>query len=381
MLWRTTSPVLIVLLSTAVTASGHEPTFGLVSATDRQEGGGADAGTQNASRLDRYKPSPTVDGRQVERPTVDGRQAGAPAPAAEAAGQHAVSSPPRPWAVDGSQPAAPRRFSSWDEFAAFATRHMRARVQRAPDGSVRFVHGRYVRSGNGKPLGGVDYIARYLGGDDGVLTVASRRIGLGNAAATDGAASLRPVDEQCFDGNCLAGESWVTHSPAYHSVGSRTTLVSGGVQSSGRPCCRSGEMMRQNGLRRCRSKRRGAWEYDRRLGRLVPTAPNPYVYTEPSVCRRDELRNQLGVRARVLFGPAQSQVVEHFANNASEVEIGEWLITVRLDLETQSIDEVTGICGFHSLSPGGFIETTDGFTGDDDVLCQSPVPFRYSKDQ
>lgn len=277
-------------------------------------------------------------------------------------------------------PVRPRSFANWEAFVAFATQELAATPVVDAQGRVVAVRGRTQRSGavaftdGGQIFEDVDLVAAYLGGSSGTLRIGDREIPIRAGTGTD-VVLLATSEKNCAGEDCIVGESWVKHFGIYHSAGAKTKQTSGGIRRVTYPCCTSGLLVTQAGRRRCRLRNPACWEFNPSFpGKFEPLCvDDPYVFTEPRTCSYETLGNRLSVSARLLFGGPGNSLLwpERTVENQKEVEISEWLISAGLDLGPDYLDDVAGICGFHSSSRGGSARTADGFTGDDDVLCES----------
>jgi hypothetical protein len=279
-------------------------------------------------------------------------------------------------------PVESRFFDSWSELVAFAERELGAEPVYGPGGDTVAVQGELVQSGeiilrdaNGTVFADEEFVPAYLGGATGRLRVGAEQFDLQSVAPDSSVVLFAQSAENCVGSDCIAGESWLTHRVVYHSVGGKTRQTSGGTRTVSYQCCTNGRLVTVDGRRQCRRLRPGAWEYDPELGILVPipTGEDPYVYSEPQICSRSTLANQLRVDLRLIFGPNQFGELSAEQENTKEVQIKKWLITLGIDAGTDFVDDVIGVCGFHSSNRGGSTRTSDGFTGDDDLLCQQGV--------
>jgi hypothetical protein len=78
------------------------------------------------------------------------------------------------------------------------------------------------------------------------------------------------------------------------------------------------------------------------------------------------LNNELSVTATLIFDPANTVntlELSAFAANTKEVKVGQWLLSLgTFDEGPDFVDDVIGICGFHTSTHGGSVTTSDGFT-------------------
>lgn len=278
-------------------------------------------------------------------------------------------------------PVEARSFRDWSELVAFAEKELGGEPVYGPDGEMVAIQGELIQQGpvvfrdaDGSVFADDELVAAYLGGATGRLTVAGEVFDL-QRVAPESSVVLLAKSEDCQGSDCVAGESWVTHRFIYHSVGGKTRQASGGTRALSYPCCNSGRLVTVDGRRQCRFLNPGAWEYDRELGRLVPKLDDPsedlYRFTDPQTCSRQVLANHLRLDLRLIFGPNQATTLSREGDNVREIQIKRWLVSVGGDIAgTQFVDDVVGVCGFHSSTRGGPTETHDGFTGDDNVLCR-----------
>jgi hypothetical protein len=289
--------------------------------------------------------------------------------------------------------ATPKSFEDWDTLFEYAKIHLGATLIRDDDGEVIAATGRYTRTGNvvfedaGEEFEQLDYVAAHLGGLSGEIEVAGEWLALtAGASGTEDSVLFATDDtEEVCDAtgeNCVEGHSWVTHRVIYHSVGARTKQTVGGYETVTTYTCTSGEIVWHEGRRQCRIYNRDAWEFDKELKEWVPSSldEEPYSYGPMQPRYHQALRNELRVGARVLFGPNSARNVQPAIKpNTRKVEIGDWTI-IRNVLpdefgNTIPIAGITGVCGSHSSDKGGFTLSSDGSTGDEDVLCEGGLPY------
>lgn len=280
-------------------------------------------------------------------------------------------------------PVEARSFRDWSELVAFAERELGGEPVYGPDGEIVAIQGELIQKGpvvfrdaGGSVFADDELVAAYLGGATGRLTVADEVFDL-QRVDPESSVVLLAKSETCTDSgsDCVAGESWVTHRFFYHSVGGKTRQARGGTRTVSYPCCTSGRLVTVDGRRQCRLLSPGAWEYDPELGRLVPKLDDPsedlYLFTDPQTCSRQVLANHLRLDLRLIFGPNQATTLSKEGDNVREIQIKRWLVSIGGDIAgTQFVDDVVGVCGFHSSTRGGTTETHDGFTGDDNILCR-----------
>jgi hypothetical protein len=336
----------------------------------RSDSAPAGSGANRAANI--TKGSASMKAESVASPTVDGRFSTA------TKGYDAVLAPTDRFTVRPGSVNVPRRFASWDSFAAFAEKNLQATVYRDASGNVAAVGGHYewasgdVPARKDSPGEMPDIMASILGGPEQRLIIGQQQISF--APAGNDTTSFSPFSttrENCVGRHCVEGKSWVTHLVFYHSVGTRTRQTSGGTDIVPRPCCTSGELVRENGEQQCRGRRPGAWEYDQQLGRLMPTGPNPYVFTPARTCNREALNNQLRLRgAFINEDSVQPVVITKVELNTREVEIGDWLLSLGLDTTPYTIHHIGAVCGTHASNRGESVTTTEGHTGDADELCR-----------
>jgi len=275
-----------------------------------------------------------------------------------------------------------RSFADWNELAAFAESELGAEAVYGDDGQIREIGGELVETGevvfrdaDGSLFADREFVAAFLGGAGGRVTVGGRPIDLHGVAEHD-LVPLAGTAQNCQGSDCVAGETWVTHFLGYHSVGGETRQVSGGTRTLSYLCCPAGgTLVTQAGRRRCRGLTPGAWEYDPELGRLVPKADfegNPYRYSDPATCTSSVLANQLRLNVRMLFGPNQKDDLFFTKDNVPKLRFKRWKVGINI-FDSENLEGITGICGFHSSNRGGSVRTSDGFTGDDGVLCGDPT--------
>lgn len=279
-------------------------------------------------------------------------------------------------------PVKVRYFGSWGDLLQFAEDKLGGKRIYNEKGEVVGVGGTYTRLGKilfkdqDHLFDEPDFIAAYLGGKSGKVGVGNRTIQLRDIESDKGI-FLMSKDDSCIDDHCITGKSWLKHYFVYHSVGSKTTQTAGGTGTATYQCCSTGQLVTKDGTRKCRRLNPDSWEYDQETGQLLPTFDEGelYIYTPPGTCRRQVLSNSLTVSATLVLGPNSRTFLGPLTvTNQREVEIGRWQIPVlggggtELD-EPVNVREVVGVCGFHNSSSSGSIQTTNGFTGDDDVLC------------
>lgn len=279
-------------------------------------------------------------------------------------------------------PVQSQSFDSWDEFVKFAEATLGAKRIYDDQGRTIAVTGEYTRAGEilfRDPQGNIfkqsDFISTYLGGNEGILRIGDRLINLEYANNDSSIALFNLSEENCNGSDCISGESWLKHIGPYHSVGSITRQTSGGFGTVPYQCCSSsGTLVTINGKKQCQLRKPGAWRYDRELGRLIPTSPEPYVYADPRICSRQSFNNQLRVNMKLIFGPNNFLNFEKMEENIRELEISQWLLTfLSFDLGPEYLDEVIGVCGFHASTRGGSVRTSDGWTGDNGILCTQSI--------
>ena len=279
-------------------------------------------------------------------------------------------------------PVESRSFDDWDELVAFARSELGAEPEYGDDGQLLGIGGEILETGDvvfrdadGSLFADREFVPAFLGGAGGRVTVGGESIDLHGADAS-GAVPLAGTSESCQGSDCIAGETWVTHSFGYHSVGGETRQVSGGTRTVSYNCCRAGAtLVTLNGRRRCRALTPGAWEYDPELGRLVPKPDfegEVYRYTDPDTCFSTVLSNQLRLNFRQIFGPNQREDLFFTKDNVPKLRFKRWKYSINV-LDTENIEEIIGVCGFHSSNRGGSIQTSDGFTGENGILCGGPT--------
>jgi len=283
--------------------------------------------------------------------------------------------------------AGPRRFADWPALFEALERELGATLVHDADGEVVAASGRFVRTGgvvfvepDGSAFEAVDYVAAYLGGRSGVAEVAGQALELGRSDAP--VSWLRGTDEDCVGESCVEGHVWLTHYPFYHSAGARTEQVRGGTEEIVHRYCASGEPVLVDGVEHCRVRNPEAWTFDPELRVWLqdPFAGDPWVVVPADTRTRVVYRNELSVGTRLVFGPADSEFVQETAPNTDVVEMGGWTVIRDVFDEVDGsfaipLEDVSGLCGVHASTAGGYVETAEGSTGDDDVLCGGPQPF------
>lgn len=267
---------------------------------------------------------------------------------------------------------SPRRFDSWQSLFAFLHRNLGAKLIRDDTGELIGASGSYSRSGKvifeegGEQFDSRDYVASYLGGRSGIVSIGDEQVTLkADAAAPDDIQQLRVTD--CVGESCIAGETWVTHAPLspftfYHSVGGRTTQLSGGYVERIIYYCSSGTLVGgQRPNSRCRVPDRSNCELELPDRVYICTGGDEYIL-EPSKTRREQvLSNVLTQTLRIKPGSA---TVSGQGIDTLEIEKSSWTLfrDFRGDwpLPIQSIE---GICGNHTSSAGGNVDSWAGDTG------------------
>lgn len=288
--------------------------------------------------------------------------------------------------------ATPRSFADWDSLFTYAQSELGATLIRDDDGLVVAATGQYAVSGSvvfddgGDEFESLDYVASHLGGISGEIEVGGEIHSLHGAPGNGTVSYLAQTASDCSsDGDsCIEGHSWLTHAVIYHSVGARTKQTSGGFETVTTWGCSSGVAVYHEGVRQCRYRNPGAWEWDPEARALVPTldgiGEDLYLYGPLVPSSYQALRNQLRVGARVFVGPNAPQNLEPaIVQNQPEAELGDWTL-MRNVLPDEfgnlvPLSDITGVCASHSGSRGEFVRTSDGSTGDDDVLCDGGVPY------
>jgi hypothetical protein len=270
-----------------------------------------------------------------------------------------------------------RSFTDWNDLVAFAERQLGAKGVYGPDGRVLAIQGDFeqvgeivYRDADGSVFA-EEFVPAYLGGATGRVRVGEEVLDLQRIDPKGSIVLFARREENCIESDCVSGETWLTHRIIYHSVGGKTRQTSGGTRAVSYQCCSVGQLATVDGRRLCRRLKPGAWEYDRELGRLVPTSENAYLFSKPRTCSRQARSNRLRVDLRLIFGPTDFTTLSAEEDNTREVQIKRWLISAGGDIiGTQFLDDVIGVCGVHSSTRGGNVRTSDGFTGDNDILCQ-----------
>lgn len=275
-----------------------------------------------------------------------------------------------------------KSFSNWEEFFSFAVTTLGATRVYDNIGRTIGVKGEYVRSGEvifRDPKGNLfeqyDFISAYLGGQKGLLRIGSLEINFYSTNGDSGVIFLNSSEENCDGQDCVSGEIWQTHIWFYHSVGGKTSQTSGGLSTVSSFCCSGGGQLGFfESARKCRSRNPSAWHcyYDAEVGQAIciPTSDDPeelYMYSDPVICSRQVLNNQLSISLKLVFDPNNFDVLEKTKQNVRELEIGKWGIDLGQAGPTH-VSNVVGICGAHTSTRGGSVRTSNGWT-DDDILC------------
>lgn len=310
-----------------------------------------------------------------------------------------------------AQDVASRSFADWEELAAFARKQLNAEIIRSESGKVLSIRGtstvlgrvtyRDVEGGGG--FAAKDFVSAFLGGARGILTIGNDELRVADEAriVRDGQISqalLTEESEVCDGSDCIAGDSWVTHYPFYHNVGSETEQTSGGYSPHYYSCCPTGTTrVVVDGRTHCRKyqplrDRFGNPILDAR-GKPILNR-NSYVEFATRTCSYQVRNNRLDVRAPAHYGAPPAGEWSKTATNVSKVSVGMWELVKRIDVnhnsdiegdyvedvEVHYLKDITGICGYRSGTRGGSTATGDGFLGENEFLCgyqDGPVVMRF----
>jgi hypothetical protein len=275
-------------------------------------------------------------------------------------------------------------FASMDELYRFAIDEMGGEPVLDESGAIVGVHGTSVLSGDvqfrdaetGELFRADDLAQAFLGGADGSIRVADEVLPIGARLADVGdelglaSAALSDSSRGCVGDDCISGHSWKNNYVLYRSVGSETTQSSGGYSSYSYACCRGGgSIVYQSGRAQCRVVTE--WEpADPENGIYRPT-PVAYDYRPADSCTGTATRNRLtlGVTAIGESGWATAYS-ERSEENTRELSFSNW--GVGLGVSFLGIDDVHGVCGFHSGTRGSTTRTRAGSATD--AQCDPTIP-------
>jgi hypothetical protein len=271
-----------------------------------------------------------------------------------------------------------REFASMEELYRFAIEEMGGEPVHDESGALIGVRGASVVSGDirfrdedsGELFRSEDLAQAYLGGVSGEIRVAGEVLRVGVPAIEESEeANVGVVGEAlsssstgCAGEDCISGSSWRTNYVVYRSVGSKTTQSSGGYGTYTYTCCRSGgTLVTYGGARQCRYVTE--WEpADPENGQYRPI-PIAYGYRAPDTCSATTTRNTLtlGVTAIGTSG-WETAYAERTEVNTREVSFSNWAVGVGVDF--LGIDDVAGVCGYHTGSRGTTTRTRAGSATD-----------------
>ncbi len=265
-----------------------------------------------------------------------------------------------------------RAFEDMSDLFEFAIEEMGGEAVYDEAGKVIRVQGvsiaagkvRYRDEDTGETFDAVDLAQAYLGGAAGAIEVAGQRLQI-KAPLTDirsTTAALTDNSESCVGDDCITGHSWKTNYLVYRSVGSETKQSSGGYSPYTYSCCRGGgSLVSYQGRQQCRYVTE--WEpADPELGQYKPI-PVSYGYRPVDTCTGTTTRNSLtlGVTAISPSG-FRSEYASRTETNTREVKMSAW--GVGLGVSFLGIDDVDGVCGFHTGNRGGTSRTRAGSATD-----------------
>jgi hypothetical protein len=305
------------------------------------------------------------DGRDVVAPTI------------AANGDFRVAIEPE---VSGLVDVRSREFASMEELFRFAMEEMGGEPVHDEEGNLVGVRGSSVVSGDvrfrdedtGEIFESDDLAQAYLGGVSGSIQVAGEVLPVGAPVLMRedieqedigvATAALSGSSSGCAGEDCISGHSWRTNYIVYRSVGSETKQSSGGYGTYTYNCCRSGgSLVTSGGRSQCRYVTE--WEpANPELGQYRPI-PIAYGYRNPDTCSGTATRNTLtlGVTAIGTSG-WQTAYAERTEANTREVSFSNW--GVGIGVSFLGIDDVAGVCGYHTGSRGTTTRTRAGSATD-----------------
>jgi hypothetical protein len=277
-----------------------------------------------------------------------------------------------------------REFASMEELYRFAIEEMGGEPVYDEGGRIAGVRGTSVLSGDVRfrdeetdEIFRADDLAQaFLGGADGTIRVAGERIEIGAPSVeldVPGVITAPLSDDSlgCAGSDCISGHSWKTNYVVYRSVGSETKQSSGGYSTYSYACCSAvgGTPVYVDGRLQCRYVTE--WEpADPENGQYRPI-PIAYGYRNPGTCTGTTTRNTLtlGVTAIADSGWATAYT-ERTEVNTREVSMSAW--GVGLGVDFLGIDDVDGLCGYHTGSRGTTTRTRAGSATD--AQCDPGLP-------
>lgn len=303
------------------------------------------------------------EGDQVQTPSST-EQVSATAPGVTENGDLRVYAPPGETATVMVQS---RVFADMAELYAFALDEMGGEPVYDEAGELIGVHGvsiasgdvRYLDEDTGESFAARDLAQAYLGGAAGTIEVAGETLEVADPEGSLGTTSVALSDDSqgCIGQDCISGHSWKTNYVVYRSVGSETKQTSGGYGTVSYTCCPTGTLVTYQGVRQCRVVTE--WEPADPENGVYKPIPIAYGYRPTQTCSYTTTRNTLtlGVTAISPSGfPAASTT--RTESNTREVEISAW--GVGLGVDFLGIDDVAGVCGFHTGSRGATTRTRAG---------------------
>jgi len=263
-----------------------------------------------------------------------------------------------------------RRFADLAELYRFAIAEMGGQPIRNDAGEIIGAQGVSVASGDiyyrdedtGESFKGGDLAQAFLGGAAGTIEVAGEALRIKEPAPSrDGlavvTAALTSDSSGCVGDDCITGHSWKNNYILYQSVGSETQQSSGGYGTASYACCSSGTPVTYQGRLQCRVVTE--WEPADPENGIYRPIPVAYGYRPTQTCSYTTTVNSLtlGVTAIAPSGFAGNSTVRSEANSR-DVTLSNWAVGVGVSF--LGIDDVAGVCGFHSGSRGGTTRTRAG---------------------
>jgi len=258
-------------------------------------------------------------------------------------------------------PVQSRSFTTIEEFVQFAERNLGAEPIRK-EGKVIAVKIQFqqfgevvFRDSTGVSFSQNDFVAAYLGGSEGTLTVGNQEIHFSADPNDTTTSNFTTSCQNCDERGCVKGETWYDeYFSSYKSLGGKATQVEGGYESYSYRCCKNGELVIYEGRPQCRARIPDKWKYDRQVRHLVPVGEPPYyTYHEPDLCSYSVLNNTLVVALTYLRpGIEPENLTPVPGYGVPSVTVGESIIAL-IQEDISDLWRVNQVCGAFSSSHGG----------------------------